>query len=272
MWIAFDSTSGCAGPADDNDDDDDDDEDDRDLTSEERKERDWMWDSEGKFGFSGVIRVRVGRRHGDCLRRGNFIKRDKDGNTETKDAAEEGEEIELVIGKEQAKAYDDSGISALTNLQLEAAASFLVTHRRKKNGSGKVLITVPPSRSVEALSIALFALALPSTSSTSPYYPHSPSYLSRLRFLPGILELEQSQDVDVVDITGPESGSDGPTDQIRDSNPRYTLIQLALWHLHDLTIPVAGYDQDSGGGLKLEWRGALSLDGVERLENLVSSR
>ncbi|KAJ3556825.1 hypothetical protein NP233_g11894 [Leucocoprinus birnbaumii] len=256
VYIAFDLTTGSDGGGFD----DEDGRGDRgeNLTLEERKERGWLWDSDGEQDFSGVIRVRVGRKHGDVQRRARVFGKRRGAETEK-------EELEMTIGFEQSQSHDDSGISALTDLQLGAAASFLVDHRRTGNGSGKVLLMVPPSRPVEALSIALFALSLPSTSSDQP---DSPSYLSQLRFLPGIMDLEQSQDVDVGDIANPEPSSDDHSD--REINLRYTLIQLALWHLHDLPVPTSSIDETTG--LKLEWRGALSFEGVERLESLVLSR
>lgn len=244
VWIAFNAEFGSG--------DHDDDESIDGLTEEEKKDRDWMW--EERLGFTGVIRVLLCRSHGECQK-------------EVK--GQEGEEeLQLTIGREQVKAYDDVGISVLTDSQLENAAAFLIESRRRREGNGKVLISVPPSRPVEALSVALFTLSLPSTSSlSSSPSPHpSPSYLSQLRFLPGILELEQSQEIDI-DVAFDDSES---VEFARvKGHPKYTLIQLALWHIHDL--PPAHPDEEHGG-LKSEWRGALSLDGIEKLESLVASR
>ncbi|KAF9444367.1 hypothetical protein P691DRAFT_807496 [Macrolepiota fuliginosa MF-IS2] len=221
------------------------------LTDEEKKDRDWMWQE--IFGYTGVIRVRMGRNHGEC----QVVK-----------TGDDKEELWLVIGQEEAKSYDDIGISTLADSQFESAAAFLIEHLRRNGGKGKILITVPPSRPVEAISIALFALSLPSTLSPSLILHHAPSYLSQLRFLPGIVELEQSQEVDIdIDIATDDSKLVDVAEI--EGRPEYTLIQLALWHIHDL--PPAELD-DERGGLKVEWRGALSLDGIDRLENLTASR
>ncbi|KAF9441990.1 hypothetical protein P691DRAFT_811524 [Macrolepiota fuliginosa MF-IS2] len=119
------------------------------------KDWDWMW--QDIFGFTGVVRVRVRMNHGEC-------RVTKNGDNK--------EELGLVIGQEEAKSYDDIGISTLTDSQFESATAFLVDHRRRNGGKGKILTTVPPWRLVEAISIALFALSLPSTSSPSliPYH------------------------------------------------------------------------------------------------------
>jgi hypothetical protein len=227
-------------------------------TIEEKREWHWMW--EERFEFSGVLRVRVGLNHGAKVTR-----RNEEG---------EKEEMELVIEKEKVMMYDDSGMSALTDSQLEAAAHFLINCRRKRQGSmGKVLIMAPPSRPVEAISIALFTLSLPSTSvaitahdnnSSDITERHSTSYLSEIRFLPGILGLG-SREINVAD------DDDHHDTQLLGDNSKSTLIQLALWHLHDLPMPAIS-DFNDDGGLKAEWRGALSLDGIKRLENLVVSQ
>ncbi|KAF9441992.1 hypothetical protein P691DRAFT_779606 [Macrolepiota fuliginosa MF-IS2] len=76
--------------------------------------------------------------------------------------------------------------------EFESAATFFI-NRRRDGGRAKILIIVPPSRPVEAISIALSALPLPSTSSPSLILHHPPYYLSQLRFLPGISELERCE-------------------------------------------------------------------------------
>jgi len=231
VWIAFDlrySTDGLTDA----------------LTPEEKKEHNWMWEEE--LGFTGVIRVQIGKDHGRC-----------------RNPAGEREELELIIGKEDIKTFDDLGISVLTHDQLNKAATFTIENCRKWDGKGKLLITVPPSRPVDALSIALFVLSLPSTAASySPSSRQPPSYLSQMRLLPGILELKRSRELENRDpAIDADFGEFGRTRTC----PNYTPMQLALWHIHDLT------SIDESAGLKQEWRGALSLDGIERLEKLVVS-
>ncbi|XP_006460588.1 hypothetical protein AGABI2DRAFT_117530 [Agaricus bisporus var. bisporus H97] len=209
--------------------DDDDDELTDNSVEDDIRDQDWMWDE--KLDFSGVIRVRISKHPGGLSRRCVL----REGGTRR-------EVLELAMGKEETLHCDDIGMSALSDSQLEDAADFLDQCRRKAGNAGKVLIIPPPSRPTEALSIALFALSLPSKSSL--WSSSTPSHLSQLSYPPGILELIQE-------------------------NHGFPLIQLALWHIHDLPLGIKLGEQD---GLKSEWRGALSFDGIQRLESLSASK